>query len=271
MSYIWNGIQPRTRGGAPPQPRWLIGMQETSTNFSDLNVGVSSYELNGPTGTHRRVICQKGYGIDLDGDGKFDGSKDGILAFDINGDGRIDAGEIAESQRRLKLLTESPRRFHHGDKEAAKREAERRQLLRQYDKNNDGHLDASELHAAGGKILVDSNKDGVFSANEAQGFFRIKTDAGTFQFDSMSLGVEDAFMRPARPGGRSKISRVFDNPHYDPDRRDPYQDLFLSWLRTRGRSDGSTAHGNRKVKISIHHLRGTRRPQEQHLSANREA
>ena len=215
---MMNGIRAGYGMGRPPEPRWMVGMQQTSTNFSEVSVGVGAYQWNDRFGHHRMVLHQKGYGVDLDGDGKFQAGKDGVLAFDINGDGRIDANEIAESQRRLSLMTEAPRILHFADKKGQQRANERRQLMAQYDKNNDGHLDASELHAAGAKMLVDSNKDGVYSADEAQGLSRIETDGGTYRFDSMSLGMRDVFpfWQQRRVGGVSKISPIFDNPWYRP-------------------------------------------------------
>lgn len=153
----------------------------TERNFSDLTVGTSELKL--PFGGHATLV-QKGYGIDLDGDGQFRGDRDGVLAFDINKDGRVDQQEIGESRRRLNLMggrdpdLQDPCKRH-------KAEAERNQLLQQYDRDGDGKLNDYELQAAGGRVLVDSNRDGTFSPNEAQSVDRIHTRSGLFQLNQV--------------------------------------------------------------------------------------
>lgn len=60
------------------------------------NVRVSS-----PADTNQ---TRRGFGIDLDGDGKYTDGKDGLLAFDLDGDGKYSAEDVENTQRYLRAL-----------------------------------------------------------------------------------------------------------------------------------------------------------------------
>lgn len=174
----------------------------TQRNFSNVTAGSTTFtSIGGPL-----TIVMKGYGIDLDGDGKFQGDRDGVLAFDVNKDGKIDQGEIAESRRRLNLMAgndpdlKSPCKRH-------KAEAERSALLKQYDSDGDGKLNSYEISAAGGKVLVDSNRDGTFSSSEAQDVRNLRTAGGRFRLDEVDprgnysqVKSQNWFDQGGRPG-----------------------------------------------------------------------
>lgn len=185
---------------------------EARKNFSDLTVGNQELKILGPLGSTIN-LATKGYGVDLDGDGKFQGDRDGVLAFDINKDGRIDQKEIAESRRRLKLITEGPRNgkgILQGLPDP-KESRERAQLMKQYDRDGDGKLNQYELRAAGAKMMVDSNGDGKFASNEAQDIRNVSTRSGNFQMKGLNYDLQagNALLRGSKASqGASQVSRL---------------------------------------------------------------
>lgn len=106
----------------------------------------------------------KGYGLDLNGDGRYTRGKDGVLAFDINRDGKVTNEEIEESNARLKAFGGNYDANGDGKTSFCERiSGQRRQReMAQYDRNQDGRLDTNELNDAGGRVLVDRNQDGKF-------------------------------------------------------------------------------------------------------------
>lgn len=90
----------------------------------------------------------RGYGLDLNGDGKFDPNKDGFLSFDLNRDGVHSDQEIAQSRNLLKAFS--------GD----------------FDSNGDGRVDFGEYWQGYGNYFqarqMDLDRDGVLSNWELQ-------------------------------------------------------------------------------------------------------
>lgn len=90
----------------------------------------------------------RGYGLDLNGDGRFDPKKDGFLSFDLNRDGVHSDQEIAQSRNLLKAFS--------GD----------------FDSNGDGRVDFGEYWQGYGNYFqarqMDLDRDGVLSNWELQ-------------------------------------------------------------------------------------------------------
>ena len=90
----------------------------------------------------------RGYGLDLNNDGKFDPKKDGFLAFDLNRDGKHTDQEIAQSRNILKAFS--------GD----------------FDVNADGRVDYGEYYQGVSNFFqarsMDLDRDGVLSNWELQ-------------------------------------------------------------------------------------------------------
>ena len=119
----------------------------------------------------------EGYAIDLNNDGRYTPGQDGVLAMDLNRDGRITPEEIEASRERLKAMGGN---FDlNGDGrtticERARGSAYQREMMR-YDSNGDGRLDAGEFARAGGRVLVDGNRDGQFQPWEQHSPFNFPT------------------------------------------------------------------------------------------------
>lgn len=117
-----------------------------------------------PVGQRQGIFPQenKGYGVDLNHNGRYDRGRDGVLAFDLNKDGKIDDKEIQGSNDRLKAFGGNYDLNSDGKTtlcERIKGGGYQREVQRK-DLNRDGVLDGNELTQGGGKVLIDHNRDG---------------------------------------------------------------------------------------------------------------
>lgn len=135
------------------------------------------------TGRHRG-----GFTIDLNGDGyRNSRGTDGVLAFDLNGNGRISKKEIRKSRRRLQYLTGTHKDLRSKSPcKRARAKRIRKKLLKRYDVNRDGRVSKFELQRKGARVLVDSNRNGRFESYESQSLGNIRTDAGSFRLNALS-------------------------------------------------------------------------------------
>ena len=119
----------------------------------------------------------EGYGLDLNNNGRYDRGQDGVLAFDLNRDGRVTPAEIEQSRERLNSF--GGNFDHDGDGrvsfcERMRGQGQQRQM-QQLDLDGDGRLSAYELARGGGRVLVDGNRDGKFQPWEQHSPFNFPT------------------------------------------------------------------------------------------------
>ncbi|MGV8125506.1 MAG: hypothetical protein AB2L14_37655 [Candidatus Xenobiia bacterium LiM19] len=149
-------------------------------NLPDANVGE-----RGNFWWHQDV---KGYGIDMDGDGRYTRGRDGVLAFDQNHDGKIDRKEIEKSNQMMKAFGGDYDLNGDGNVswwERMKGESLKKQMSR-YDRDHDGRLNTSELSSAGAKVWIDRDGDGKAGTNETYSPYNFPT-----QYGQGSLGFVD--------------------------------------------------------------------------------
>ena len=151
--------------GPPPSPwNWNQG----HGNLDNANVG-----RHGFLGLQNT----KGYGLDLNNDGRYTPGRDGVLAMDLNRDGRVTPDEIEGSRERLKAMGGNFDLNGDGNTticERMKGSAYQREMS-QYDSDGDGRLNSGEFARAGGRVLVDSNRDGRFQPWEQHSPFNFPT------------------------------------------------------------------------------------------------
>ncbi|MFN8610548.1 MAG: EF-hand domain-containing protein [Vulcanimicrobiota bacterium] len=173
--------QPEPQPWPQPWPGpW--GWNENRGNLENATVG-----RHGFLGLERT----RGYAVDLNGDGRYTPGRDAVLAMDLNRDGRVTPDEIEKSREMLQAMGGNFDFNHDGQVticERLKGEAYQRQM-RQYDSNGDGRLDAGEFARAGGRVLVDSNRDGRFQDWEQHSPFNFPTGG----FGRGSLNYIDPF------------------------------------------------------------------------------
>ena len=115
----------------------------------------------------------QGYGIDLNQNGRYDRGQDGVLGFDYNRDGKISNKEIKGSREMMRAL--SGTNDVNGDgkvgcfeklKAKGLRNKARRMGLFQ---NRNGSINKHSIARAGGRVLIDHNRDGKFNGYESRG------------------------------------------------------------------------------------------------------
>jgi len=159
----YGGIPGYFPGGMPPfPPPWMQQWGQMPTwnqNMPDSDVGRTGLWMQKD---------QHGFGVDMNGDGKYQGGVDGILAFDKNNDGKLSKQEITDSNKLLKAFNGD---FDlNGDGKVGFFERIQGKALQKkaqkMDKNHDGKLDNNELQQAGAKVGIDQNGDGKCNADE---------------------------------------------------------------------------------------------------------
>jgi len=119
----------------------------------------------------------QGYAVDLNGNGRYDRGRDGVLAMDLNRDGKVDKSEIEASRRRL--MSMGGNYDFNGDGQVNFFERLQgnhlRRDMQKYDLDGDGRLSSHEFSRAGGRVLVDGNRDGNFQPWEQHSPYNFPT------------------------------------------------------------------------------------------------
>lgn len=164
------GWQPRPNCCFYPRPR-LCPVNSHHGNLDGAVVGRTR------GGFFRRSRPIRGYGLDLNNNGRYDRGQDGVLAFDFNRDGKLNKKEIGKSRKMLRAF--SGNNDLNGDGKVTrteKRQAARyRARMQKMDLNRDGKLSTFELSRGGAKVGVDHNRDGKFGRHETYSPYNIPT------------------------------------------------------------------------------------------------
>lgn len=162
----------------PPQNHCGTGYGQTGAGYQGnlMNNNLGECGWNPPWRPHQHHSQQnQGYVIDSNRNGRYDRGRDGVLAFDMNRDGRIDRNDINRTNDMMQAATGN---FDlNGDGRVSRGEMMNgRRLQGQYrrmDRNRDGVLDSREMNAAGGRVWVDSNRNGGVGRNELHSVFNM--------------------------------------------------------------------------------------------------
>jgi hypothetical protein len=132
-----------------------------------------------------------GFALDNNNNGRYDRGKDGVLAMDLNRDGRVSPQEIEGSRARLNSMGGNFDVNGDGRTTVCERAqgASYQREMQQYDTNHDGRLSGGEFANAGGRVLVDGNQDGKFQSWEQHSPFNFPTGG----FGSGRLNQVDPF------------------------------------------------------------------------------
>lgn len=179
-------------------------------NFTDVQTG-GIHGSGGWRGLGNPFFQQtKGFGIDLNGNGRFDRGRDGVLAFDFDRDGRIEQKEVSGTNNMMKAA--SGNFDFNGDGRVDKKErfmgAVYQKKFGAMDRNRDGRLSAGEISAGGGRIWVDGNRDGRVGRGETHSPFQVpgrfrghnsRVDVGSSRLEPSfsQLGSQPSSRRPA--------------------------------------------------------------------------
>jgi hypothetical protein len=144
-------------------------------NFQDVRTG--GYNPTWRRGC-RRFEPTRGYGIDLNKNGRFDRGKDGVLVFDMNRDGKYDKKDVSNTNKMMKAATGNFDFDGNGRVSPSERmmgQVLRRKFAR-LDRNRDGRLSAHEMNQAGGKVWIDRSKGGGVGKNELHSVYQIPSE-----------------------------------------------------------------------------------------------
>ena len=165
------GYQPRgcRGGGWRPSPVY----RPVNTNHGNLDgatVGRRHWFFGGGQAV-------KGYGVDLNNDGRYTRGTDGVLAFDTNRNGKLDRKEITRTREMMRAFGGSndingDGKVSFSEKQKARRYRARMQKL---DLNRDGKLSTFELARGGAKVGVDHNRNGHIGRHETYSPYNIPT------------------------------------------------------------------------------------------------
>lgn len=183
------GIFPGEGSGIPLLPRdgfdYGPGLQR---NFQDVNT-------SGRWSNWATPNRDKGYGLDLNRNGRFDRGRDGILVFDMNRDGKYDKKDVRRSNNMMKAVQGNY--DFNGDGYVSRREARRGNRLRgryaQMDRNRDGVLDKREMSRAGARVWIDKSQGGGIGRNELHSVWNLPGRNGSRYSPSQRLDFVDPF------------------------------------------------------------------------------
>lgn len=168
----------RTSGGLPAnfrgadfgsfagtQPVW--GMEDTFT-------GGIHFQSNGPF-ARPTVMQTQGYGLDFNGNGRYESGADGVLLFDTNRNGRYDQSDVETTNKMMKAA-KGDFDFNNDGKISMGERMQGAMLQRRFqqlDRNRDGNLSADEMQQGGGSVWKDRNSDGHINQGETHSVFNI--------------------------------------------------------------------------------------------------
>jgi len=106
---------------------------------------------------------------DSNRDGHYSAGSDKVFAMDLNHDGKITRSDLTGTKERFQAMGGNFD-FNHDGKtsfgETIKGSAYRKDMQKK-DQNHDGRIDANEFDQAGGRVLIDRNRDGQLTPNES--------------------------------------------------------------------------------------------------------
>lgn len=180
------------------QPGWQDGamarlLGTTKGNLSSADVGGG----------------QRGFVVDVNGDGQYGRGQDAVLGMDFDGDGTLNQKEIGRTRELLSSF--GGNNDFDGDGKVSKAEKKRAASYRQFDKDGDGRLSTQEMQMAGARTWVDRNGDGKIGGGEVAGLQNFRTNN---PLNAHSLNGLDA------TGTRSSVSSTVD-PRPAPPPRPP--------------------------------------------------
>lgn len=177
------------------------------TGESVLAIGINPNAPNGGVITKEN----RGYGVDLNDNGRYDAGQDAVLGFDSNRDGTIDQKEIERTNAILQSQGGSADTNNDGHV-SAKEKLENFSYRRQYsklDSDGDGKLSNKELEAGGAQAWVDRDRDGKIDKGENQSIDHIRTSAG--------LSGKNSKITEVDPNGKTSVRQkdeIFKSPGF---------------------------------------------------------
>lgn len=183
-------------------------------NLADSHTGFRP-SWRGPFGK-LKFESVKGFGIDLNRNGRFDRGRDGVLTFDMNRDGKYDQKDVQSTNNMMKAA--SGNYDFNGDGKVSWIERamgkKYKMMYRKLDRDRDGRLSGAEISRGGGRVWVDRDRNGQIGRGETHSVFRIPSPrwgGGSLRLDSVGPGWSRTGRSPFP--GRLERPRPFPGPH----------------------------------------------------------
>ena len=117
----------------------------------------------------------KGYALDYNSNGRYDRGNDGVLVFDLNGDGKYNKKDVRQTNRMMEAAAgdfdfNNDGKVSFGEKI---RGAGFRAKYQQLDANRDGRLSTQEMSSAGGRVWMDKDRDGKVDSGERHSVYNV--------------------------------------------------------------------------------------------------
>ena len=179
-----------------------IGSEETKT-LPNATVGQGKVIGINPNAPNGGVLNydKHGYGVDLNGDGKYTAGQDAVVGLDLNGDGKLSESEVNRSNQILSNWGGDA--DYNDDGKVSKQEQADYTRGKQLDRDGDGVLSQSELKKGGAKAWVDRDGDGIIGKGE------------THEVDKIGRGLRGssqiADITPGEDKARVKNKSLFDD------------------------------------------------------------
>jgi len=173
-----------------PGNSFFAGGSHQVNNFP----GTSLFGQHSVTDLDDTKTCAGNF-IDSNHDGRYTAGSDKVLAMDLNHDGKITRSDITGTKARLNAMGGNFDLNNDGKTSWIEKivgKGMQKDMMKK-DTNHDGRLDAQEFDRAGGRVLIDRNRDGQLTPNESYSPFNFPTGG----FGTGHLNFIDPFSHQA--------------------------------------------------------------------------
>lgn len=159
-----------TTGPAPLQPQVQVGQPGWQDGALARLAGPQKANMpNADVGGG-----QRGFVVDVNGDGQYGRGQDAVLGMDFDGDGNLNQKEISRTRELMSSF--GGNNDFNGDGKVSKEEKKRAAGYRQLDRDRDGRLSMQEMQTAGARTWVDRDGNGKVGAGEVAGLQNFNTN-----------------------------------------------------------------------------------------------
>lgn len=117
----------------------------------------------------------RGYAIDYNQNGRYDRRNDGVLMFDLNGDGKYNKKDVRQTNQMMEAVAGNYDFNRDGKVTLGEkmRGAGLRAKYSQFDTNRDGRLSTEEMSRGGARVWMDKDGDGRVDSKEKHSVYNV--------------------------------------------------------------------------------------------------
>lgn len=186
------------QAGAAPQQQPQIRTLERIQFTDDAGQTYGTFENVRATRTADTNQTRKGFGIDLNNDGRYNKETDGLLAFDLDGDGKYTSTDVETTQQYLRAM--AGEEDLNGDGQVSfKERSDAHNMMKHFgsaDLDQDGVLQGWEIAELGGMVVrlgTDEEGNPTSSIQNLPGFEADRKPAQPNPLDPASIPPNPEF------------------------------------------------------------------------------